>query len=137
MVEPKERIECYREYLGFEEGIRFMLKALSFSFWEGRTWNNFGKVLFPLLCLYFSVCGFAAYFIPNASLMQQIMSLMIIISMIQIFTKTTSILYCQKDLNDIFYWLRDIHCVSQFESVNRSAQILLKDSVYTAKKLSK
>uniref|UniRef100_A0A3F2ZEP3 Odorant receptor n=1 Tax=Phlebotomus papatasi TaxID=29031 RepID=A0A3F2ZEP3_PHLPP len=132
-----DHIECYKEYLAFEEGIRFVLKALSFSFWKGRIWNNFGRVLIPFLCLYFSSCCFEAFFIPTASLLQQMISIMTSVAIVQIFTKITSILYSEKDLNNIFDWLRDIHRVSQFETVTNSAKIHLKRSINVTKILPK
>lgn len=132
-----EFIECYSEYLKFEEALRFAIRILNLSFIRFNVLCGFEKYIlltFQLYCLSSAVFTMIFY---ERNIMKCLLSVISALGCCQILTKTFSIVTHPEELDFIFKYFQGVHQVHKLDSITNSARVHLKRILFIAKLILK
>lgn len=126
VTKMEDYIECYSEYLKIEKIIRSFLKILNFASIPHNYLCGREKLIAPIFIIYTLVFTFIAMIETANDITDVILSCVVLSGLIQIFTKTVSVLAYSKELDDLLMFIRQVYRVHQMDFVTTAAGLHLK-----------
>uniref|UniRef100_A0A3F2ZEE2 Odorant receptor n=1 Tax=Phlebotomus papatasi TaxID=29031 RepID=A0A3F2ZEE2_PHLPP len=118
-------IDCYPEYLKLEKIIRIFIKILDFSFLRLHFLHGYEKYIHPIFLIYCLIsCVFTLVYYER-NIMLFVLNIMMTVGVLQICSKTTSIVTNSNDLNVLLLFIQQIHKVHEIDFIRNSSEIHL------------
>uniref|UniRef100_A0A3F2ZEN9 Odorant receptor n=1 Tax=Phlebotomus papatasi TaxID=29031 RepID=A0A3F2ZEN9_PHLPP len=122
-------IACYSDYQKFEEFLQFLLRILNFSFIPKNLLKGYQKLIFPIFELYALTSAVFTIMYYEKDLIILIVKIMQIMGLLQLLTKSLSVLVNTEQLNILFQFIQEAYKIHQVHYVTESAKIHLKRSL--------
>lgn len=118
-------IDCYPEYLEFEKVIRTFIKILDFSFLQLHCLHGYEKYIHPIFLMYCLISCIFTLVCYERNIMLLALNIMMAVGVLQICSKTTSIVINSNELNVLLLFIQEIHKVHEIDFIRNSSEIHL------------
>lgn len=137
---PKSRstyIDSYPEFLRLEKFLKLILRILKFSFFPQKIFSGSRKFFFHIYHLHFALSLIASSLYFEKNLAIWVLTIAEFITVLQIVVKFSSIITHEKDLNQFFLWIRQIHQLDQNESIANSTEKHFRNNIFLLQRILK